>query len=213
MAVDPSTAPRRLERVRVRRNVRWLAAGILAMALGGLGTWALFASVADTRPALKVTHTVYRGQPIQAGDLAVVAIGRGTDVDAVSGDELNRVIGQTAVTDLPAGGLLVARAYGAPELAAGVARVGLRLDAGAITNAPLRPGARVLLVFVPGATAAVAGSPAPPPASVEATVAAEPQQAADGAHLVDVDVPLASAEAVARAAATKQIVLVRMGEG
>nr|NLI49294.1 hypothetical protein [Propionibacterium sp.] len=208
-AVPPRTAPARASRVRIRRNIRWLTAGLLAMALGGLGTWALFAGATGTRPAIKVMRTVYRGQAIQANDLAVIALGRTTDVAAVAGGDLNRVVGQTAVTDLPAGSLLVERSFGAPELAAGLARVGLKVDAGRIPATALKPGARVLVVALP----ATGANPGTPPPSVEATLATTPTLGADGAYLVDVNVGLADAEQVARLGALKQVALVQKAEG
>ncbi len=202
------TAPARASKVRVRRNIRWLAAGILAMALGGLGTWALVTSATDTRPALKVTRTVYRGQAIQAGDLAVVAVGRAVEVPAVSGNELSRVVGRSAVTDLPAGSLLVEKSFGDPELAPGLARVGLKVDAGRLPATPLKPGARVLVVALP----AVGANAGTPPPSVEATLATAPVAGADGAYLLDVNVSLAEAEQVARLGALKQVALIQKAE-
>ncbi len=209
VALRTPTAPARASRVRVRRNIRWLAAGILAMALGGLGTWALFTGATDTRPAIKVVRTVHRGQAIQAGDLAVVALGRTADVPAVSGGDLNRVVGRTAVTDLPAGSLLVERSFGDPELAAGLARVGLKVEAGRIPATPLKPGARVVVVALP----ATGANPGTPPPSVEATLATTPTLGADGAYLVDVNVGLAEAEQVARLGALKQVALIQKADG
>lgn len=203
------SAPARASRVRVRRNVRWLAAGILAMTLGGLGSWALFSSAVDSRPALKVVRTLYRGQAIQAGDLAVVSVGRTLDVPVVSGHDLNRVIGQAAVTDLPAGSLLVERSFGAAELAAGLARVGLKVEAGRLPASPLKPGTRVIVVAVP----ATGANPGTPPPSVEATLASTPTLGADGAYLVDVNVGAAEAEQVARLGALKQVALIQRAEG
>lgn len=203
-----AAAPTRLERVRVRRNVRWLAAGILAMALGGLGTWALFSTLSDTRPALKVTHTLYRGQVIQPSDLAVVAVGKNSDIVGVGGDQLNAVVGQRATTDLPGGMLLVPGSYGQADLNSGLARVGLKLDAGRITNTQLKPGSKVRVVFL-----AAQGQTGAPPASVDAVLAMAPTVAADGSTLVDLNVAAAQAEAVARGGAAKQVVLIQQAEG
>jgi hypothetical protein len=207
----PGTAlPRRAARVRVRRNVRWLAAGVVAVTLGGLGTWALFSMAAGTRSAIKVTSTIYRGEAIEAKDLAVVAIGRTTDVPAVSGDELNAVVGQRARTDLPAGGLIVEQSVGSPDLERGLARVGVKLEPGRLPSTPLRPGERVLVVAVPTAVSEAAGLASTGlPASVEATLALAPAAAADGSYVVDLNVPQARAEQVARLAALKQVVIVQ----
>lgn len=205
-----TAAPARSSRVRVRRNVRWLAAGIIAVTLGGLGTWALFSAVADTRSAIKMTSTVYRGQVIQAKDLSVVAIGRSIDVAAVSGDQLNAVVGQSARTDLPAGGLLVDKSYGPAELAQGLARVGLKVEAGRIPATAMRPGASVVVVALPSTTGGAASTALP--ASVAATLANAPVAAADGSYLVDLNVAVADAEQVARLGALKQVALMQKAE-
>jgi len=205
-----NASPARSSRVRVRRNVRWLAAGIIAVALGGLGTWALFSAVADTRAAIKVTSTIYRGQVISAKDLAVVAIGRSTDVAAVSGDQLNAVVGQSARTDLPAGGLLVGNSYGPAELAPGLARVGLKIEAGRIPSTAMRPGTSVVVVALPSATGGAQAVALPP--SVQATLANAPAVAADGTYLVDLNVSAGEAEQVARLGALKQVALMQKAE-
>jgi hypothetical protein len=206
MATQPPRTPRpaRTARVRVRRNVRWLAAGIIAVAIGGLGTWALFSTVADTRSAIKVTSTVYRGQIIQANNLTVVSIGRNTDVPVVSGDSLNAVVGQAAHTDLPAGVLLVDKSYGAPALADGMARVGLKIGAGRIPTTGLKPGTSVAVVAVPAANA----SASEVPKTVMGTLASAPTVAVDGSYLVDLEVGVTDAEQVARLGAQGQVALI-----
>lgn len=196
--------------LRVRRNMRWLAAGVLAVALGGLGTGFVFTSIADTRPAIKLTRTIYRGQAIQASDLTVVPIGRSVDVAVVPGDRLNEIVGRNARTDLVSGSLLVDGSVGGPDLAAGQARVGLKVEVGRIPSTPMQPGTLVKVVAVPAANAVAGASPLP--VSVEATLAATPTTAADGSIVIDLNVPLASAEQVARLGALKQVAIIRASE-
>lgn len=205
-AVSSSRTPRAA--LRVRRNVRWLAAGIIAVALGGLGTWAIFSSLADTRSAIKVTTTVYRGQVIQAADLAVIAVAKNSDLPAVSGDRLNSVVGTHATVDLAAGTLLPEGSFGGPDLASGVARVGLKLDAGRIPSSPLKPGTSVLVVALPASGGSTEGLPA----SVVATLADAPAVSTDGSIVVDLNVPAGNAEQVARLGALKQVVIVQRSE-
>lgn len=194
--------------VRVRRDVRWLASGIIAVALGGLGTWALFSMAADTRPAVKIVKTVYRGQVVAPGDLTVVPIATHADVAVVSGDQLNAVVGQTALTDLPGGGLLVAGSYGAPDVARGTVRVGVKVVAGRIPGASMAPGTPVLVIALPpsGASDDVTLPPA-----VECAVATSPIASADGSYLLDLSVPSSSAEQVARLAALGQVAIMQDG--
>lgn len=203
-------------RLRVRRNVRWIAAGVLVMVLGGLGSWLLYNQLADVRPALKLTRTVYRGQALTASDLSVVSVGRTLDVPVVSGHDASTVVGQFARTDLAAGSLLVPGSTGAAELGSGVARVGVKLEAGRLPSGRLAPGTSVDVVAVGSAAgaagnAAAGATPAALPKTVAATLASSPSAAADGSVLVDLDVPAAAAEQVARLAASKQIVLVQRG--
>lgn len=208
LAVDSATPYTRAPRVRVRRDVRWLAAGILAVVLGGLGTWALFSTVTDTKSAVKLTRTVYRGQVLQPQDVAVVALSRSADVPAVSGDQLNALVGQRARTDLPAGSLLVGESLGAPDVAAGVVRVGAKVDAGRLPSTAMSPGTPVLVVAVPASNQA-AGTLA---ASVKATLASPPSVGPDGAYLVDLNVAEGDGEVIARLSALKQISIVQRSE-
>lgn len=206
----PSADSPRTSTLRVRRNVRWLAAGIIAVVLGGLGTWALFTMAAGTHPAVKVTKTVYRGETITASDLTVVSVAQLSDVATVPGDQLNAVVGQTARTDLPGGGLLVAGSYGAPELAQGTGRVGVKVEAGRIPAVAMAPGAAVWVIALP-ASSSSANAATTLPASVQATVASAPRQSADGSTLIDLDVSLTSAEQVARLAAQGRIAIMQKG--
>lgn len=205
-SATPVSASPRTSRLRVRRNVRWLAAGVLAVALGGLGTWAVFSAAADTRPAIKITTTIFRGQVITAQDLAVVPIGRNTDVASVSGDQLNAVVGQTAKTDLAGGGLLVDGSFGPPELAKGVSRVGVKLDPGRIPSGALPPGTTVVVVPVPQTNATVDETDVE---SVEAVLASAPVRGPDGEYLFDLNVSDANAEVVARLAALGQVAIIQ----
>ena len=203
-----TTAPR----VRMRRSVRWLVVGLLLMALGGLGTWALVSQASGSRPVLKLVRTVYRGQAVGAGDFAVAQVGHTGDVSLVSADRLNSLVGQVAQTDIPAGSILVAGSLGAVDLPAGVARVGVKVESGRLPGTTLKPGTRVLAVALPAGQSG-GGTPAPLPASVDAEISAPPSSTADGQSVVTLAVPADSAEQVARLAAAKQLVIVERARG
>lgn len=205
--VSPPVAPAP-RRVRVRRNPRWLAVGILLMALGGLASAFLFMAAAQNQPALKVNRTIYRGEQIKASDVSVVSVGRLTDVRVIPGDQVNAVANRTAVTDIPSGSLLVEGAIGEADLAPGLSRVGLRLADGRLPTNGMPPGTQVLLVATPD-NGSTSGSL---PASVPATLTNAPTVQADGSHVVDVNVPAEKAEEVARLAAAERIVVVRRGQ-
>lgn len=207
--MTPPAPDVRRPRLRPRRNPVWLVAGLLAISLGGLASAFLFSSAAATDDVLVLTRTVHRGEVIDPSDLAVVAVGAGDGLATVPGERVSEVTGQAALTDLPRGSLLVHGSWGATGLREGVARVGLRLEAGH-HPADLLPGSTVLVVALPDA--GVGAAPADPdaalPASVPATVVAAPVVQPDGAAVVDVTLPAEQAETVARLAAAGRVALV-----
>lgn len=190
--------------VRARRNLRWILAGVLAVCLGGLGSIVLYANLAATRSVIAITRTVFRDQVITAGDLGVITVAPTPGVDTVSADLLPEIVGRSALTDLTQGSLLNPRMYGEPPVEVGTAVLGLKLPAGRLPSSALPPGTSVVLV-------PVGRDGAEPPAgtSVAARVASSSASATDGVSVLDVAVPAAEAERVARLAAADQIVLVR----
>ena len=191
--------------LRARRNVRWLAVGVLAVCLGGLGAALLYANLSDATTVLTVKRTVYRDQVISAADLGVTSAVPAAGVETVPSDRVDDVVGRTALIDLAEGSLLSPRAFGDPVVEAGSVRVGLRLAAGRLPSAPMPPGTDVLLVPV-----GRDGGEPPPGASVAARIATAGSVLPDGASIVDVSVPATEAERVARLAAGDQLVLVRL---
>lgn len=190
--------------VRARRNLRWMAVGVLAVCLGGLGAALLYANLSDARSVLTVNRTVFRGQVITAADLGVTSAVPATGVETVAAGQLEEVVGRTALNDLVEGTLLSPRSYGQPPVEPGRVKVGLRLAAGRLPAEPMPPGTAVLLV-------PVGRDGAPPPAgpSVLAEVATTATTLPDGAAILDVAVTSAEGERVARLAAADQLVLVR----
>lgn len=212
MSSTSPEAPR--PRVRLRRDPRWLFAGVLAVVLGGLATAFLFLSVAAADPVVRVNRLVYRGETIKPADLSVVTVGRGIDVRTVPGARLDEVVGSAALTDLPQGSLLVADTFGPASLPPGQSRVGVRLEAGRLPSADLTPGTPLLVVALPvaaaAATPAAASAAEALPPSVSATLATAPVQQPDGAWVVDVTLAADRAESVARLAASNRVAVVRL---
>lgn len=211
LADDPtrtSIAGRPLPTLR-RRQPRWILAGVLALTLGALGSVLLWTRVADTSTLLRVNDTLYRGHVITAQDLSPVSVGRLDGVDAVASEELGSIVGQQLRTDVAGGSLLSRGVIGRPELAAGTAVVGLRLDEGRVPRVPIEPGTAVLLVEA--APAQPGGTTAPlTQRSFRAEIHRPMEPGSDQvAMLVDVSVARRDAEAVARLAAEDRIVLVR----
>ena len=195
--------------VRARRNLRWVAAGVLAVCLGGLGAALLYANLSSAQTVITVKRTVYRDQVITAADLGVTSAVPAAGVETVPSGRIDDAVGRTALYDLAEGSLLSPRAYGEAAVEVGSARLGLRLAAGRIPSAPMPPGTRVLLVPV-----GRDGSDPPEGASVTGRIATVASTLPDGASIVDVTIAGQEAERVARLAANDQLVLVRLaGEG
>ncbi len=204
-SVPDATRPR----IRLRRSPLWLAAGILAVCLGGLASAFVYLQVAASDPVLRVNRTIHRGEVIQAADLAVVHVGTGLDVKTVPGSRAGEVVGQAAVTDLPGGGLLVDGSWGDSSVPAGSARVGVRLGSGRFPATDLRPGTTVLVVALPAQ-----GVPDEElPGSVTATLVGQASGQSDGSTLFALNVPAGSAELVARLASADRVALVQTGNG
>ena len=197
--IGASAAPR------PRRNLRWIAAGVLAVSLGALGAALLYADISNSVSVVSVTRTVYRDQLITEADLGITSAVPAAGLELVPSEQLPAIIGRTAQLDLTQGTLLSPRSFGDPATEPGHVRLGLRLAAGRIPAAPLPPGARVLLVPV-----GRDGADPPSGASVVGRVATAASTLPDGAALVDVSIAEAEAERVARLAAADQVVLVQL---
>lgn len=191
--------------IRPRRNVRLIAVGVLAICLGGLGAALLYVNVSSAVPVIAVKRTIYRDQVITADDLSITSLAPPPGLATVSGDQLGEIVGKTALTDLPAGGLLAAGSVGEPAVAPGAVRVGLRLEPGRLPATPLLPGTSVLLVPV-----AKDGAAAPSGPSVGASVASLTLVQTDGSSLLDVTVAQDSGERVAQLATAGQLAIIRL---
>lgn len=194
--------------VRPRRDLRWIAAGVLAICLAGLGAGLLYTELSRSVSAVTVKRTVYRDQVITEADLGVTAVAPVPGVELVPSDQLAGVVGQTARLDLTEGSLLSPRGFGAPVTEPGQVRLGLRLSAGRIPAAALPPGTAVLLVPVAGE-----GTDPPAGGSIAGEIATPAATLPDGASIIDVTVAQLQAERLARLAAADQVVLVQLPGG
>ncbi|MDO5682646.1 MAG: SAF domain-containing protein [Propionibacteriaceae bacterium] len=198
-------------RLRARRQPKWIAAGLLAMCLGGLGAAVLWGEASGSAEVLVLTRPVARGEVVTAEDFRVARVGHLDGASSVAAAELPAVAGQQALVDLAMGSLLPAGGVGASALDAGGVQIGLRLPPGRVPLGALPAGTPVLLVPLedPRANPEAAGRVAVP---IEATILAPPQAGPDGvAHLVDVRVDSPQAAQVATLAATDRLALVKAG--
>lgn len=215
---DIVTAPLATAAARPRRQPKWIAAGVLAMCLGGLGATLVYAKATATHDVIQVTRSVSRGETIRAADLRVVRAGDLAGSSSVPADRASQLVGQKALIDLAGGAILPANAIGQPPVEKGISHVGLRLAPGRIPVGELTVGASVVLIPVEEPRSEVA-KPAPqatPGASaagpIAATIAVAPRVGVDGVStLLDVRVPSDKARAVAELAASDRLVLVREG--
>ncbi len=190
--------------VRSRRNLRWILIGLLAICLGGLGSAVLYTSVSDASAVLKANRTIYRGEVIGATDLGPVSLGTHLGVDTVPADRASELIGKTALVDLPGGSLVVPAAIGEPEVLAGFSRVGLKLSPGQVPISALPAGTPVVLVPIAAANGGKVSGP-----SFRATISVAPLPLADGSTSLEVTVPDADSDTVARLAAAGRLVVVK----
>ena len=194
--------------VRARRNLRWMAVGVLAVCLGGLGAALLYGNLSNSQSVLTVKRTVYRDQVISAADLGVTSAVPASGVETVPIDQLDTVVGRTALSDLVEGSLLSPRTFGAALVEPGSVRIGLRLASGRMPSATMPPGTEVLLVPV-----GRDGAEPPAGASITGKIATAATTLPDGAAVIDVTVSASEGERVARLAAADQLVLVRLAGG
>lgn len=193
-----------------RRNPRWIALGILAVCLGGLLSYVVYAKVATERAVVALAATVYRGEVIEAADLETVTLSGDPDVPTVPAERTATLVGQRAAYDLVEGSLLApagvtAASVPAPDRAV----VALRLAGGRAPADFLTPGSPVRLVALPPADAQP-GQKDPHTGKTFAarTVSSVPGPDA-GSLFVDIDVPAAQAAVIATLSAQERLTVVR----
>ncbi len=202
-----SEAPGLTPPPRLRRRPLFLALGVLAVTLGALLTTWLVTTVGHTQAVLAVRESVDRGEVITERELMTVSITVDPVLRAIPADRITSVVGQRAVTDLPAGGLVVADSFAtAPLPVAGQSLVGVWLAGGQFPGQPLRSGDRVRVVGTPPERASATDTDAQPP--VLAATVVSSSQAPDGHTLVTVSVPAAVAPDLSAMVATGRIALV-----
>jgi len=203
--ITPPPSPRPdAVHLRARRSPRLIALGVLAIVLGALGAATLYSLNTNLINVVVMTRDVVRGDVIEVTDLAVVDMPGSLQVDMSRADELEEMVGQRALSDLPAGSFPLSRHVGEEPVAQGKSLIGIRLTAGRLPSAALPPGTRVQLVSLAEDDDTV----------VDALMASSPVLLDDGSgHLLDVTVNNDAAAAIASLAATDQLVLISVGEG
>jgi hypothetical protein len=196
-----------------RRNPKWIALGIVAICLGGLLSYMIYARVATETAVVAVAHTVYRGEAIDQGDLGTITLRGGTLPHAIPAAELAELVGKRAAFDLVEGSIVLSTAVIEAAIPAeGRAIVGIKLAPGRAPSNLLVPSSRVRLIAMPVAADSSTTD------KLEGTIfvgsVIDQSQGADGTSiLVNVDVEAAAAPTIATLAAQDRVVIVQDAGG
>lgn len=118
--------------LRARRSPRLIVLGLLCACLGGLGSALALHQLTDARQIVVVSHDVARGETVRAADLGTVSVGAASGMSVVPADQLDSLVGRTALVDLGRGEAVAPGNIGDARIAAGRSHVGLRLPAGRV---------------------------------------------------------------------------------
>jgi SAF domain len=191
-----------------RRNPKWIALGIVALCLGGLLSYMIYARVASETAVVAAAHTVYRGETIEESDLTTIALREGSLIQSVPATSLSDLVGRRAAFDLIEGSVIPSSAVVEEAIPAeGRAIIGLKLEPGRAPGNVLLPSSLVRLIALP---AAADGSTDKLAGSIFVGRVIDQSPAADGTSiLVNVDVDAGAAPTIATLAAQDRIALVR----
>jgi hypothetical protein len=125
-----------------------LVVGVLLVVGGALASVLLATGGRNRTPVLALEGDVRRGEVLTADDVATVLLGSDSSIAHLGEGDADAVVGQAALTDLPAGTLLTPELVSASveQHAPGAGTVGLALEAGQLPSLRLAPGDRVSVV-------------------------------------------------------------------
>jgi hypothetical protein len=205
--VPPIPAPPRLPG---RRNPRWIALGVVAICLGGLLAYAVYARVSTETRVVAVSSTVYRGEVVEASDLTTVVLHGTPPGPTVAATDEAGIVGQRAVFDLPAGALLAPGSVAASTVpGGGRSVVGLRLATGRAPATLLVPSAPVRIVALPAPSNGTGAGDALVGKTYAGRVVGTTPGADGTSTDVDVEVDAGQAPTIASLGAQDRIALVR----
>ena len=198
-------------RIPGRRNPRWIALGLVALCLGALLSYVVYSRVAAETPVVIMAHTLYRGETVDASDLAITRLSGETAAKSVSASQLRTLVGQKAVYDLPKGTILTPGAIADVAVPAdGRSVVGIKLATGRAPAVLLTPGSRIRLVALPATSTSESTESDKLGGKTYSATVIDQVPGADGASiLINVDVKSGQAPTIAMLAASDRIVVVR----
>jgi hypothetical protein len=193
-----------------RRNPKWIALGVVALCLGALLSYVIYARVAHQAEVVAIASTVHRGETVKQSDLTTVNLSSEAGVKVVLASELSGLVGRKAVYDLVAGSLLpVGAVADVVEPQTGHAVVGIRLVSGRAPSGLLPAGSPLRLIALPPSGA----DPGFNDQYVGRTIISRQISQVDGADgasvVLNVDVPADQAPVVALLAAQERLAVVR----
>jgi hypothetical protein len=192
-----------------RRNPKWIALGIVALCLGGLLSYMIYAQVARESAVVAAAHTVYRGETIEQSDLATITLRGGSLPHAIPAARLGDLVGKRAAFDLVEGSAIPSTAVVEEAVPAeGRAIVGLKLAPGRAPGNLLLPSSLVRLIALPAAADDSTADKLAGSIFIGSVIDQSP--AADGTSImVNVDVDAGTAPTIAMLAAQDRIAIVR----
>ena len=193
-----------------RRNPRWIALGVIAICLGGLLAYAVYARVSTETRVLAVASTVYRGEVLEAADLTTVVLhGQPPGPTVAVADEAS-VVGKRAVFDLPAGALVAPGSLADTSVPdGGRSVVGLRLATGRAPATLLVPSAPVRIVALPAPANGTGAKDSLDGKTYAGRVVGSTPGADGTSTVVDVEVDAGQAPTIASLGAQDRIALIR----
>jgi hypothetical protein len=192
-----------------RRNPKWIALGIVALCLGGLLSYMIYARVANETAVVAAAHTIFRGETIEQGDLTTITLRGGSLPQTIPATRLTDLVGKRAAYDLIEGSVVPATGVVDQAIPAeGRAIVGLKLAAGRAPSTVLLPSSLVRLIAMPAAADSSATDELAGSTFVGRVIDQSP--GADGTSiLINVDVEASAAPTIAMLAAQDRIAIVR----
>ncbi|MCI1747225.1 MAG: SAF domain-containing protein [Acidipropionibacterium sp.] len=200
-----------------RRSPVLVVAGVLCAVLGALGGAFAWTQASRAESVLVMTRDVPRGEELRQGDIGVVSISAGDQVQTLPASRLDGLIGRSALVDLPRGSLLGASSVGDRSVPADAAHLGLKLAAGRVPTSPMPAGTRIRVVEVApeGAGSGGAdgkGASTGSPRTIDAVVFRAPVRGEDRTSwLMDIEVPQSEAAVIADLAARDRVAVIVRG--
>lgn len=208
--VDDAPTTPEPPRLPVRRNPKWIALGVIAICVGGLLSYVIYARVATESAVVAMAATVYRGEVIETSDLTAVTLSGSPSVPSIPAAQASSLVGQRAAYDLVDGSLVAPSAVTQDALPTEKrAVVGMKLAGGRAPADFLLPGSPVRLVALPAPDAQPGvADPYAGKTFVARTVSSAAGPDA-GSLFVDVDVPADQAPTIAMLAAQERLTVIR----